>query len=184
MTLTNEESIMISAWPEFSEKYSFAAEEEAVELIKAAVKGIRNVRTEMNVPPSRKANVFVVSADAKVRSVFENSKVFFASLGGASEVFLQENKDGIDSDAVSAVIPNATIYIPFADLVDIDKEIERLKKEKERLTGELKRVNGMLANPNFVNKAPEAKLAEERAKLEKYTAMMAQVEERLAHFGA
>ena len=180
----SEESIMISAWPVFTEEFSYAAEEEAVELIKSAVKGIRNVRTGMNVPPSRKANVYVVSADAKVRSVFENSKVFFASLGGASEVFLQETKEGIDSDAVSAVIPNATIYIPFADLVDIDKEIERLKKEKERLTGELKRVNGMLANPNFVNKAPEAKLAEERAKLEKYTAMMAQVEERLAHFGA
>jgi len=181
---TAEESIMISKWPEFDEKFSFTAEEEAVELIKAAVKGIRNVRTEMNVPPSRKANVFVVSTDAKVHAVFENSKVFFAYLGGASEVFLQENKDGIDNDAVSAVIPNATIYIPFADLVDIDKEIERLKKEKERLTGELKRVNGMLANPNFVNKAPEAKLAEERAKLEKYQAMMAQVEERLTHFGA
>ncbi len=177
-----EESIMISAWPEYSESSSFAAEEEAVELIKDAVKGIRNVRTEMNVPPSRKAKVFVVSESEKVRSIFENSRVFFATLGGASEVAIQATKEGIDADAVSAVIPNATISIPFADLVDIEKEIERLQKEKTRLTGELKRVNGMLANPNFVNKAPEAKLAEERAKLEKYTSMMAQVEERLAHF--
>ncbi len=179
---TADESIMISAWPEYSEELSFAAEEEAVELIKEAVKGIRNVRSEMNVPPSRKALVYVVSEQEKVRTIFENSKVFFAALGGATEVKIQSDKDGIDADAVSAVIPNATIYIPFADLVDIEKEIERLKKEKERLAGELKRVNGMLANPNFVNKAPEAKLAEERAKLEKYTAMMAQVEERLAHF--
>ena len=179
---TAEESIMISAWPEYREEYTFEAEEAAVELIKEAVKGIRNVRSEMNVPPSRKAMVFVVSEQEGVRNVFENSKVFFAALGGASEVKIQSGKDGIDADAVSAVIPNATVYIPFADLVDIEKEIERLKKEKTRLEGELKRVNGMLSNPNFVNKAPEAKLAEERAKLEKYTAMMAQVEERLAHF--
>ena len=179
---TAEESIMISAWPEYREEYTFEAEEAAVELIKEAVKGIRNVRSEMNVPPSRKAMVFVVSEQEGVRNVFENSKVFFAALGGASEVKIQSGKAGIDADAVSAVIPNATVYIPFADLVDIEKEIERLKKEKTRLEGELKRVNGMLSNPNFVNKAPEAKLAEERAKLEKYTAMMAQVEERLAHF--
>ncbi|MDD5900526.1 MAG: valine--tRNA ligase [Lachnospiraceae bacterium] len=179
---TAEESIMISAWPEYREEDTFEAEEAAVELIKEAVKGIRNVRSEMNVPPSRKAMVFVVSEQEGVRNVFENSKVFFAALGGASEVKIQSGKAGIDADAVSAVIPNATVYIPFADLVDIEKEIERLKKEKTRLEGELKRVNGMLSNPNFVNKAPEAKLAEERAKLEKYTAMMAQVEERLAHF--
>ncbi len=179
---TAEESIMISKWPEYTEEFAFGAEEEAVELIKEAVKGIRNLRSEMNVPPSRKAMVFVVSEQESVRAIFENSKVFFASLGGASEVKIQTDKDGIDADAVSAVIPNATIYIPFADLVDIEKEIERLAKEKARLEGELKRVNGMLSNPNFVNKAPEAKLAEERAKLEKYTAMMAQVEERLAHF--
>ncbi len=177
----SEESIVIASWPEYSERHTFAAEEEAVERIKTAVKGIRNVRTEMNVPPSRKATVFVVSGNAGVREIFENSKVFFASLGGASEVIIQASKEGIEEDAVSAVIPDATMYIPFADLVDIEKEIERLQKEKTRLTGELKRVNGMLANPNFVNKAPEAKLAEEREKLEKYTSMMAQVEERLEH---
>ena len=177
-----EQSIMISAWPEYTEDKAFTAEEEAVELIKEAVKAIRNVRTEMNVPPSRKAAVFVVSEDAAVRAIFENSKVFFASLGGASEVTIQADKEGIDADAVSAVINRAALYMPFADLVDIEKEIERLEKEKKRLEGEIKRASGMLANPNFVNKAPEAKLAEERAKLEKYTGMLAQVEERLAQF--
>ena len=177
-----EESIMISAWPEYTEDKAFTAEEEAVELIKEAVKAIRNVRTEMNVPPSRKAAVFVVSEDNAVRTIFENSKVFFASLGGASEVTIQADKEGIDADAVSAVINRAALYMPFADLVDIEKEIERLQKEKKRLEGEIKRASGMLANPNFVNKAPEAKLAEERAKLEKYTGMLAQVEERLAQF--
>ena len=180
--LSEDESIMVSKWPEYKEEFNFAKEEEAVEIIKEAVKAIRNVRTEMNVPPSRKAKVIVVSDNEKVREIFADSKVFFATLGYASEIVIQSDKNGIDSDAVSVVTAVATIYIPFADLVDIEKEIERLNKEKERLAGELKRVNGMLANPNFVNKAPEAKLAEERAKLEKYNSMMVQVEERLAHF--
>jgi valyl-tRNA synthetase len=175
------ESIMISKWPEFNDSYSYTEEAEAVELIKEAVKGIRNVRNEMNVPPSRKATVIVVSENASIRNIFTDSKVFFATLGYASEVFVQADKTGISEDAVSTVIPGAVIYIPFADLVDIEKEIERLQKEKIRLEGELKRVNGMLANPNFVNKAPESKLAEERAKLEKYTDMMKQVTERLEH---
>ena len=179
-TIDKNESIMISDWPVFTADRSFEDEEEAVELIKEAVKGIRNLRTEMNVPMSRKAAVFVVSESEKVRKIFENSKVFFASLGGASSVTIQADKSGIGEDAVSALIHGATIYIPFAELVDIAKEIERLEKEKTRLEGELKRVNGMLANPNFVNKAPEAKLAEEKAKLAKYTDMFNQVEERLA----
>ncbi len=180
-TCTEDTSIMISDWPEYKEEWAFAREEEAVEMIKTAVTAMRALRTEMNVPPSRKAKAYVVSESENIRGMFEGSKVFFMALGSASEVEIQENKDGIDPDAVSVVIPGATIYIPFADLVDIEKEIERLTKEKNRLTGELKRVQGMLANENFVKKAPEAKLAEEKAKLEKYTAMMAQVEERLAH---
>ena len=177
---TKEESIVISAWPVFDEAYAFAAQEEAVEIIKTAVKGIRNVRTEMNVPPSRKATVYIVSENEKIRSIFDNSKVFFATLGYANEVLIQETKDGIDPDAVSAVIPEATIYIPFADLVDIEKEIERLTKEKERLDGELARVKGMLSNERFVSKAPESKIKEEQDKLAKYTTMMEQVVERLS----
>ena len=173
------DSIMISAWPVYQPEWEFAKELESIELIKEAVKGIRNVRSNMNVPPSRKASVIVVSDSSKVRDIFSESRVFFATLGYASEVLIQEDKSGISEDAVSTVIPGAVIYIPFADLVDIDKEIERLTKEKERLEGELKRVNGMLSNPNFVNKAPESKLAEERAKLEKYNDMMRQVSERL-----
>ena len=175
-----EESIMISEWPAFKEEWNFAADEKAVETIKEAVRGIRAVRTELNVAPSKKAKVFVVSEQEEVRSIFENGKVFFATLGYASEVTIQSDKAGIDDDAVSTVIPAATIYMPFAELVDIEKEIERLEKEKVRLEGELKRVNGMLSNEKFVSKAPEAKIAEEKAKLEKYTNMMEQVTERLA----
>ena len=175
-----EESIMISSWPEFKTEWDFKADEEAVEIIKEAVRSIRNIRTGMNVPPSKKAKVFVVSEDEAVRNVFENGKVFFASLGYASEVLVQADKEGIDEDAVSAVTGKAVIYMPFAELVDIEKEIERLKKEEEKLTKELARVNGMLSNERFISKAPEAKIAEEREKLEKYTNMMEQVKQRLA----
>lgn len=175
-----EETIMISAWPEFKKEWDFAADETAVETIKEAVRGIRTVRTELNVVPSKKAQVFVVSEKEDVRSIFEHGKVFFATLGYASEVTIQSDKTGIDEDAVSTVIPAATIYMPFAELVDIEKEIERLEKEKTRLEGELKRVNGMLSNEKFVSKAPEAKILEEKAKLDKYTKMMEQVVERLA----
>jgi valyl-tRNA synthetase len=182
-TLTSDTSIMISDWPVYSEARNYQAEKEATGLIKEAVKAIRALRTGMNVPPSRKAKTVVVSENAHTREIFERGKVFFATLGYASEVVIQSDKTGIDADAVSAVIPNAVLYIPFADLVDIDKEIERLTKEQTRLTSEIKRSTGMLSNEKFVSKAPAAKVEEEKAKLEKYQAMLSQVEERLAHLG-
>ena len=177
--LSDEESIMISKWPEYKEEWNFAKEEKAVETIKEAVRGIRNSRTGMNVPPSRKAKVFVVSDDEQVRDIFEKGKVFFTTLAYASEVVIQSDKSGIDEDAVAVLIPNATVYMPFSDLVDIDKEIERLKNEEKKLEGELKRVNGILSNEKFISKAPEAKINEEKEKLSKYTIMMEQVKERL-----
>ncbi len=175
-----EESIMISSWPVYRKEWEFKAEETSVETIKEAVRAIRTVRTSMNVPPSKKAKVYVVSENEKLLEIFEHSKVFFATLGYASQVYLQKDKEGIGEDAVSAVIPQAAIYMPFAELVDISKEIERLEKEEERLTKELARVNGMLHNEKFVSKAPAAKIAEEKEKQEKYSQMMAQVKERLA----
>ena len=176
----DDDSIMISAWPEYTESMNFAEDMDAVECIKEAVKGIRNVRGEMNVPPSKKAKVIVVTEDAKVKDIFETNKVFFATLGYASEVTIQADKTGIEKDAVSVVIDKGTIYMPFAELVDIRQEIERLEKEEKRLSGELARVNGMLNNERFMSKAPEAKVAEEREKLVKYSQMMEQVKERLA----
>ena len=175
-----EESIMISSWPVFKEEWNFANEEETVEIIKEAVRSIRNVRTGMNVPPSKKAKVFVTAEDEKIRKIFENGEIFFAPLAHASQVIVQKDKTGIEDDAVSAVTAKAVIYMPFAELVDVEKEIERLKKEEEKLTKELARVNGMLGNERFISKAPKAKVDEERAKLERYTAMMEQVKERLA----
>ena len=175
----DEESIMISSWPVYDEKFNFPDEEVAIQTIKEAVRNIRNVRAQMNVAPSRKAKVYVVSEDALIRDIFENGRVFFATLAYASEVAVQSDKSGIPDDAVSAVIPGAVLYIPFAELVDIDKEIERLKKEEGRLNGEIKRCEGMLGNEKFISKAPQAKINEEKAKLEKYQQMLAQVRERL-----
>lgn len=174
-----EESIMISSWPEYREEWCFAKEEKDIETIKEAVRGIRNVRTQMQVAPSRKAKVYVVSENDGILAAFTEGRLFFASLAYASEVVIQKDKQGIESDAVSVVIPGATLYIPFAELVDIAQEIARLEKEEKRLQGELARVNGMLNNEKFISKAPEAKIAEEREKLEKYTQMMEQVRLRL-----
>ena len=175
-----EESIMISKWPEFKAEYVFADDEAAVDKIKEAVRSIRNIRSEMNVAPSKKATVYVVSAKKEIRDIFEVSKSFFAMLGYASDVIIQEDKSGIADDAVSVVIHDAALYMPFAELVDIEKELERLNKEKARLEGEIKRASGMLNNPKFVDKAPAAKVEEEKAKLKKYTETLEQVADRIA----
>lgn len=180
---SKEPSIMISKWPVWKEEWNFKAAEESVEIMKGAVRGIRNVRAEMNVPPSKKAKVYVVSENKKIREIFEHGQVFFAPLGYASEVCIQADKTGIAEDAVSVVIPEAAIYMPFAELVDIEKERERLKKEEERLEKELARVNGMLGNEKFVGKAPQAKIDEEKEKLVKYTQLMEQVRARLVQLG-
>jgi valyl-tRNA synthetase len=177
---SEEESIMISSWPEYQEERQFETEEKAIETIKEAVRGIRNVRTSMNVAPSKKAAVYVVTEKEDVRKAFEEGKLFFASLAYASEVTVQRDRTGIADDAVSVVIPGAVLYMPFAELVDLKQEKERLEKEEKRLQGELARVNGMLKNEKFLAKAPEAKIAEEKAKLEKYTQMMQKVQERLS----
>ncbi len=178
--LSQEESIMISSWPVYKEEWNFAEEERSIETIKEAVREIRNVRAGMNVPPSKKVKVFVVSEKEEIKKIFQEGSVFFAALGFASQVVIQSDKEGIGEDAVSCMIPNAVIYMPFDQLVDVEKERERLKKEEEKLNKELARVNGMLSNPNFVGKAPKKKIDEEKAKLEKYNQMMEQVKEQLS----
>ena len=180
-TLTGRESLMIDSWPVAEDARDFDVEASNVDIIKDAVRAIRTVRTDMNVPPSRKAAVYVVSDKEEIRRVFEDSAAFFGTLGYASEVKVQSDKTGIQDDAVSAVIHNAVIYIPFAELVDVEKELERLNKEKARLEGEIKRGEGMLNNPNFVNKAPEAKVNAEKEKLAKYKETYAQVCERIGN---
>ena len=181
---SEEESIMISRWPEYSEDKNYPKEEKDIEIIKEAVRGIRNIRTEMNVAPSKKATVYVVSEDEGIRRTFEEGKLFFATLSYASEVLVQKDKTGIADDAVSVMIAGAALYIPFAELVDIQAEIERLTKEEKRLAGEIARCEGMLKNEKFISKAPEAKVAEEKEKLAKYTNLAEQVKARLAQLEA
>ena len=176
---SEEESIMISSWPEYKEQWNNPAAEEMAENIKNVIRGIRNIRTEMNVANSRKAQVYIVADDETTCKVLEGSRDAYEHMIYASELFVQMDKTGIAENAVSVVIPKATIYMPLADLVDFEKEKERLTKEKKRLEGELKRVNGMLNNEKFMSKAPESKIAEEKEKLEKYTSMMTKVEEEL-----
>ncbi len=175
-----EESIMISDWPVYKDEWNFETDEKAIETIKEAVRGIRNVRTQMNVAPSRKAKVFVVSDNKEVLDIFTTGKLFFEALAYASESICQSGKDGIADDAVSVVIADATVYIPFSDLVDISAEIERLTKEQKKLEGELKRSQSMLSNEKFLSKAPAEKIAEEKEKQQKYQQTYDQITERLA----
>ena len=176
---SEEESIMISKWPSFTEASVYQKEEKAIEVIKEAVRGIRNIRTEMNVSPGRKASVYIVAENSDILHIFEEGRLFFTPLAHAGEVILQNTAEGIAEDAVSIVIKDASIYIPFSDLVDISAEIERLEKEAVRLEGEIKRAQSMLRNEKFISKAPEAKIEEEKQKLESYTKMAEQVKERL-----
>ncbi len=170
-----ERSVMISAWPEYNKELCFADAEESIEMIKEAIRGIRAGRTEMNVPAGKKAPVCVVAEDAAVRAVFERSASFFASLGKASEVSVSENAGGADKDALSVHLAKASVYIPLEELIDMDKERERLEGEKARLEGELKRSAGMLSNQKFLEKAPEAKINNEKEKQEKYANQLQQV---------
>ncbi len=177
---SKEETIMLSKWPEYREEWNFKDEEKEIDAIKEAVRAIRNVRAEMNVVPSKKTKVYVVSDDEYVRMVFTRSEVFFKTLAYASEVYVQEDKNGIGDDAVSCVIHNATIYMPFAELVDVAKELERLNGEKAKMLKEIERVEKKLSNESFVAKAPQKVVDEERAKGEKYKDMLKQIEERIS----
>ena len=177
---SKEESIMISSWPVYREDFAFPKEEKEIGIIREAVRGIRNVRTEMNVAPSKRVDLYVVSDDAETRRIFTENQLFFATLGGGSEVHVQADKCGIGDDAVSVLVPGATVYIPLAELVDIEAEIQRLEKEQKRLEGELSRSAHMLSNEKFLSKAPAAKIEEEKEKQAKYEQLMAGVKERLA----
>ena len=174
-----EESLMMSTWPEYSEGRCYAEAENIVDHMKEIIRGVRNVRAEMNVAPSRKAKTYIVCENTELCQGFEEIKESSMPLMSANEIQIQFDKSGIAEDAVSVVVADAVVYLPMEELVDFEQELERLTKEEARLTKELARVNGMLNNEKFISKAPEAKINEERAKLEKYTQMMEQVQERL-----
>lgn len=180
--LDTEDSIMVSEWPEHHPEWDFKDEEESISLLKEAIRGIRNIRSEMNVPNKKEAKVIVVASDDKTAEIFTKGQLFVATLSTASEVVVQMNKEGIQDDFVSIVVPNATVYIPLTELVDMEKEKQRLETEQKKLKGEIDRIIKKLGNPGFVNKAPEKVVQAERDKQEKYETMLKQVEERLNNF--
>ncbi len=177
--LNDGRSIMISEWPEYSPELNFADDEVKMKTIMDAIRNIRNIRAEMNVPPARRAKMIFVAAGETERATLSEGTSFFQRLAGASEVVVQSDKEGIPADAVSTVIHGAEIFIPLDELIDIEKEIERLNKEKANLEDELKRVEGKLSNQGFVAKAPQKVIDEEKAKQEKYKEMYSKVVERI-----
>ncbi len=175
-----EESLMISTWPVYKEEWNYPAEEELLEHMKDITRGIRNMRSEMNVPNNRRTKVFVVSEDVKLLYGLDQMIESVKPLMAANDIIVESEKKDIAEDAVSVVVPGATVYLPLEDLVDFEQELARLSKEEERLNKEIARARGMLSNEKFISKAPEAKVAEEKEKLEKYTQMLEQVQERMA----
>ena len=175
-----EESLMMSSWPKYTEELCFPADENVMEHVKAITRGIRNMRSEMDVPNSRKTKVYMICGDAAICEGIESFKESVKPLMMANDIIIRPTKEGVDDNAVSIVVPDAVVYLPLDELVDLEQERERLTKEEERLNKEIRRAEGMLSNEKFVSKAPAAKVQEERDKLEKYTQMLAQVKERMA----
>ncbi len=178
---TVEGYIITAEYPHYEEADDMLAEEEKMNLIMDGIRNVRNVRAEMNVPPSKKAKIIIVPTDDK-RPAMEDGKEYFKSLASASEVEIQNSKDGIPEDAVSVVIDGVELFIPLDELVDFEKEKERLNKERDKALAEIKRVEGKLNNPGFVNKAPAKLVEEEKAKKEKFEEILHTIEERLAKF--
>ena len=173
----NDETIMTAEWPKFDEKYNFKNEEQEIEKLKDLISGIRNIRNNMNVHPSRKSKLIVVTEN--YTDLIKESTAILNKLAFASNVEIESNKQNIPANAVSVVTDGIEIFMPFEDLVDLAQEKERLSQEKEKLESEVARATKMLSNPGFVSKAPEAKINEERAKLAKYQEMLNSVVERL-----
>ena len=178
---TVEGYIITAEYPHYEKEDDMLAEEEKMNLIMDGIRNVRNVRAEMNVPPSKKAKIIIVPTDDK-RPAMEDGKEYFKSLASASEVEIQDSKDGIPEDAVSVVIDGVELFIPLDELVDFEKEKERLNKERDKALAEIKRVEGKLNNPGFVNKAPAKLVEEEKAKKEKFEEILKTIEERLAKF--
>ncbi|MBS5787273.1 MAG: valine--tRNA ligase [Clostridioides difficile] len=170
--------IIVADWPKFTEEDCMANEEQMMETIMSGIRSIRNVRSEMNVPPSKKAKVIIVPNDGS-KEAFELGKNYFMTLASASTVEITGEKSQIPEDAVSIVNDGGEIFIPLAELVDFEKEIERLSKEKGNIEKEIKRVNGKLSNQGFLSKAPQSLVDEEKSKKEKFEEMLKSVEDRL-----
>ena len=177
----SDESIMISKWPEYSKNADFDKEELAVEELKNIITGIRNIRVQRNIHPSKKSKLIFVTSESK--EAVENSESWLLKLGFGNEIEISANKENLPQNAMSVLANGIELYMPFEDLVDISEEKERLQKEKERLESEIQRATKMLNNPGFVNKAPAEKVQEEKDKKTKYEDMLETVKNRLEEIG-
>ncbi|MBA1334440.1 MAG: Valyl-tRNA synthetase [Firmicutes bacterium] len=172
-------TITLARLPEYQGSLDNPEAEKDMGLVMDAIRAVRNIRAQMDVAPSRKARIIVVAEDAETRGVFERNKPYIEKLASASGVSVMEGKEGIPGDAVAAVIEGAEVFIPLDELVDIDREIDRLEKERERLEQELQRVTGKLSNRGFLDKAPRDVIEAEQEKEKKYRDMMNKVLDRL-----
>ena len=173
----NDKDLIVSKWPKVIENFEFDKEEEIIEKLKRIIVEIRNIRTQMNVHPSRKSKLLIIKNDLE-KEILEE-KEFLCKLGFANDVVIVENEETIPKNAVSIVVDDIKVFIPFEELVDLEEEKKRLEGEKTRLEAEVLRGEKMLSNPGFINKAPEKKVNEEKEKLENYKNMLKNVEERL-----
>ncbi len=169
--------LIVAKWPDIREKFIFDKEEDTIEKLKRVIVEIRNVRTKMNVHPSKKSKLLIMSNS--IEKEIKEAEEFLLKLGFANEIVIVKNEAEVPQNAVSIVVDDLKVYIPFEELVDIEEEIKRLQDEKTKLEAEVTRGEKMLSNPGFVNKAPESKVNEEKAKLENYKQMLINVEERL-----
>ena len=174
-----EETIMRASWPKYTNDFQFAEEAEEMEGVMDVIRSIRNLRAEMNVPPARRTAVYMVTP-AENAPAFEMARAYLMKLAGAENVIVQQDKNGIPKGAVNAVCAMGEAFIPLDQLIDIDKEIERVNKEINRMKGEVARAEGKLGNPGFVAKAPEKVINEEKNKLDVAKDMLAKLEHRLA----
>ena len=174
--------LIVADWPEYNEALENKKAEEDFAYIMNSIKAIRNARQEMDIAPSKKAEIYFVSSDSKIKDLLINSESYFKDLASSEDIRVESNYDSIPEEHLSVVLDKAEAFIPLEDLIDYDKEIERLEKEKEKLEGEIKRVENKLSNENFVNRAPEKIVNEEREKGIKYQEMLDKVMERLEEF--
>ena len=175
----NDESIMIADWPKFDEKYNFKLEEAHIEEMKNLISQIRNIRTNMNVHPSKKSDLIFIVDDKEYEKLLKSSESWIEKLGFGSKTKIEKDETNIPKHAVSALANGIKVFIPFEELVDIEEERAKLQAEKERLEAEVARSTKMLSNPGFINKAPEAKVQEEKEKMKKYQDMLADTIKRL-----
>ena len=173
----NDKELMVSEWPEYKETLNYENEEETVEKLKEIITEIRNVRTKMNVHPSKKSKLIFVTE--KLKDAINESQEFIKKLGFGEEIVLQNTEEGIDKNAISIIKNDVKLFIPFEDLVDIEQEKARLEQEKTKTISEIQRAEKMLSNPGFTSKAPQTKIDEEKAKLETYKSMLEEIEGRI-----